>query len=134
MCFSISWPFERCHLCKQCLSCLKLCYFNQYLTFNVEFNIRAVLTTAKGYDRNIPKTKLEMYDYYPLDDKESCQISPYFERAANFIANALTKTNVRSIIFRCSFTVLLEWVDQWVWCLHIWSEIGICRTNKPTWQ
>jgi hypothetical protein len=46
------------------------------------------MTCAKGHDRNIPKSKLDMFEYFPFDDKESCNISPYFERACDFIARA----------------------------------------------
>jgi hypothetical protein len=35
-----------------------------------------------------------MFEYFPFDDKASCDLSPYFEHACNFIANAADKTNV----------------------------------------
>jgi hypothetical protein len=36
---------------------------------NAEFNIKAVMTCAKGYDKDVPKSKLDMFEYFPFDDK-----------------------------------------------------------------
>lgn len=47
------------------------------------------MTCARGYDRNIAKSRLEMYEYFPFDDKESCVIAPYFDKGADFIVKAL---------------------------------------------
>lgn len=52
------------------------------------------MTCAKGYDHDVPKSKLDMFEYYPLDDKETCVIAPHFDSACDFIAAALAKTNV----------------------------------------
>ena len=52
------------------------------------------MTCARGYDSNIPVKNLLMYEYYPFDDKETCQIDTHFDRAADFIVKALQQTNV----------------------------------------
>ena len=70
------------------------------------------MTCAKGYHKNIPQNHLKLFKYFPCEDKESCDISRYFEEAVEFIKESLEKTNVSSNRYRFLSTVLLELVDQ----------------------
>ena len=52
------------------------------------------MTCAKGYQKNIPVKHIKFYEYFPCEDKESCRIEQYFEKAVDFIVTALAETNV----------------------------------------
>lgn len=56
------------------------------------------MTCALGYDKNIPKHKLDKFKYFPLEDSEKCLITPYFDIAVDFIVEALETTNVTDIL------------------------------------
>lgn len=47
------------------------------------------MTCAKGYHHNIPQSQLKKFKYFPCEDKESCQISIYFDEAVQFIKESL---------------------------------------------
>ena len=52
------------------------------------------MTCAKGYHKNIPQNHIKKFKYFPCEDKESCNISVYFEEAIDFIKESLAETNV----------------------------------------
>lgn len=86
-------PFKRSqqgsNICEQRRGSIESPNPSQYRIVNEEHNIKAVMTCAKGHHTNIPRSRLEMFEYFPFDDHESCQISPYFEKACDFIADAV---------------------------------------------
>lgn len=76
------------------------------------YNIKAVITAANGATLNHSRTDIPHYKYIPGEDHENYDLSRYFDEAVKFIDEHLSKTNVKSCLFRCWFTAWLEYHVQ----------------------
>lgn len=85
---------QRLALHQQRRSSLQPSNTQEYNLPHLELKIGAILSCAKGYELNHPRTLVPHYRYIPTLDQDECDISVHFDDAADFIRDSLRHTNV----------------------------------------